>query len=151
MVGNNRCTHNLDPQVCARCNRKDIAITAEGGVQSKLNERPSLLPPRACLLAATILGIKAREYGEWNWRKIPTVDHLDHIQSHAFKHVLGDKSEFHPGNILCRALFLVDKLLEEGTHGYDLSYLGLDRGGDLKLSAETVKGLDELNKALENL
>ncbi len=120
------CQHNLDPTKCARCLRSDLDITAEGGIQSKLIHRPSLLPPKACMLVATILGVKAKEYGEWNWKKIPTKDHLDHLMTHAMQHVAGDRSEFHLGNIACRSLFYLEKFLDENdTQGYDISYLGL--------------------------
>ncbi len=122
-----KCEHGLVKSYCALCNRKEeLSISSEGGVQSKLICRPSLFPPKACLLVSTILGVKAREYGEWNWKKIPTQDHLDHLLNHAMQHIAGDRKEFHLGNIACRSMFLLEKFLEkEVKEGYDISYLGV--------------------------
>jgi hypothetical protein len=140
--------HALPLKECVRCNKvAGLVVSPLGGIQSKLDERPSLLPPRACMMVSRIMGIKARQYGEWNWKKINNADNFDHAMAHAFKHVEGDRSEFHPANLACRALFYLEGLLEKG-HDYDLTYLGIgsDSQGEVSpLAKEHIPSAHELH------
>jgi hypothetical protein len=76
------------------------------------------------MMISRVLGIKARQYGEWNWKHINNQDNFTHAMSHAFMHISGDRSEFHIANMACRVMFFLDNLIEHG-HDYDLSYLGV--------------------------
>lgn len=69
-----------------------VVTNENGGNQSHLDERFDLLPPFALTLVAKILahGVK---YGEWNWRKIPSKDNLNHTLGHLFSATAGDTQD----------------------------------------------------------
>src|SRR5688572_11453995 len=91
----------------------EIITNSAGGKQSKVSGRFDLLPPHALDRIARILEAGAEKYGEWNWRNIPSKDHLNHAINHLFKYIADDQSEDHLGNAGCRILFLLDMIFIE--------------------------------------
>jgi 5'-nucleotidase len=55
-----------------------------------------------------------QSYGEWNWRRIPTSDHLNHALTHIFAYLAGDKQDDHIGHALCRLMFAQSMELTPG-------------------------------------
>jgi hypothetical protein len=83
-----------------------------GGKQSALPYRFDLLDARAMFRVAEIHAYGAQKYGENNWRKIGTRDHVNHAIAHMYAYLLGDRSDDHLGHALCRAMFAV--AMEDG-------------------------------------
>ena len=77
-------------------------VNSDGGRQSYLGARADLIPAKALLHVAGILDAGAKKYGEENWRKIPTRDHVNHALVHLFAHLSGDTQDDHLGHACCR-------------------------------------------------
>lgn len=94
-----------------------VEINEKGGKQSSSPYRSDLLPPLALLEVAKVTkhGVK---YGEWNWHKIPSKDHLNHALTHIFAFQAGDTSEGetieHARHAATRILFWLEMLVKEG-------------------------------------
>lgn len=86
---------------------KDVETTTNkaGGKQSKLTARFDLVPAAQLFEVAVVLGEGAVKYGEWNWKLIPTNDHLSHVLAHVYAYLAGDRSDSHLSHAACRILF----------------------------------------------
>lgn len=84
-----------------------------GGKQSDIPYRFDLMPPLATLAVAEVQATGAKKYGDWNWKKIPILDHLNHALMHVFAYMVGDRSEKHLRNAACRILYALELWEEE--------------------------------------
>lgn len=83
----------------------DVVTNEYGGTQSRIDARFDLVPPLSLQAAAEILGAGALKYGENNWQRITTAEHLNHVLNHINLHLIGDESENHLGNAMVRMMF----------------------------------------------
>jgi Domain of unknown function (DUF5664) len=73
--------------------------------QSLLEHRFDLLDSAALFEMTHILYKGAIKYGVDNWRQIPVEDHLNHLVSHVFAFLSGDRTDHHLAHAMCRAMF----------------------------------------------
>lgn len=94
---------------------RDAAVVenAEGGKQSKVLYRFDLFDPAALFAVSGVLAEGAEKYGEWNWLKIPSQDHINHAIIHLYAHLAGDKSDDHLSHAMCRVMFALRKQNDE--------------------------------------
>lgn len=64
-----------------------------GAKQSSLPAAYELLPPHALTLVAMVQEHGAKKYREWNWRGIPTKDHIRHSIGHMMGAIAEDEQE----------------------------------------------------------
>lgn len=83
----------------------EVIVNSKGGKQHKVEGRFDLIPSKALERVAIVLEQGAEKYGENNWQRIDSVDHINHAIAHLFKYLSGDRSEDHLTNTICRALF----------------------------------------------
>lgn len=83
----------------------EIIVNSKGGKQHKVEGRFDLIPSKPLERVAIVLEQGAEKYGENNWHRIDSVDHINHAIAHLFKYLSGDRSEDHLTNTICRALF----------------------------------------------
>lgn len=86
-------------------NNPNIVVNSKGGKQSYTPYRYDLIPPETLADVATVLSEGASKYGEWNWLKIDTEDHLNHAIAHIYAHLSGDVTEDHLNHAICRLMF----------------------------------------------
>ena len=91
----------------------EVITNAKGGKQHKIDGRFDLVPSFAQERVAQILENGAKRYGDNNWMSIPMIEHLNHVAFHIVKHLQGDTSEDHLGNMTCRAMFALDLAVRE--------------------------------------
>lgn len=91
----------------------EVVTNDNGGKQSKSPYRCDLLPAQATLTVASVLSYGAGRYGDNNWRKIDLKDHLNHVLTHIFAHLAGDKSDDHLGHAACRMMMALEQSLTE--------------------------------------
>lgn len=91
----------------------EVITNAKGGKQHKIDGRFDLVPSFAQERVAQILETGAKKYGDNNWMNIPMIEHLNHVAFHIVKHLQGDDSEDHLGNMTCRAMFALDLYIRE--------------------------------------
>lgn len=103
-----------------------VIVNKRGGKQHKIDGRYDLISPIAMTKVAKILGEGAEKYGDWNWHKIESTDHINHVLRHIFLYIQGDDREDHLGNALCRMIFAVDRASVEDVHvsPYEISRVG---------------------------
>lgn len=93
----------------------DIVMNEHGGRQSRVDARFDLIPPYVLQAVAEVLGAGARKYGEDNWKRITTNEHLNHALNHVNLHFLKDKSgEDHLAHAVVRLMM-----------AYHVEYLGV--------------------------
>lgn len=84
----------------------------QGGKQSDSPYGFHLIPTTAIFDAAKVLKYGAEKYGETfenrNYRKIGTVDHLNHALQHIYAFLAGDKQDDHLGHAIVRLMFAYD-------------------------------------------
>ena len=126
-----------------RNNPADIVTNQAGGKQSRLDARYDIIPPYALQVLAEVrhFAAEVRKYPDWNWKKIPARDHLNHALAHiaAFIDIMacqrcrpddetrptkivvnpacpdhGKSEEDHAAHALCRIAMWVEMLREEG-------------------------------------
>ncbi len=79
----------------------------QGGKQSAVSYAFDCLDPKAMFAMCKVLKEGRDKYGsDENWRKIPAVEHFNHMVIHAFAWLAGDKSDDHLSHIMCRAMML---------------------------------------------
>lgn len=83
----------------------EVVTNEKGGHQSKLPVRFDLIPAVELFEVAKVLSEGAEKYGEYNWQKIPTRDHINHALSHNYAFLAGDTSDDHITHAICRLLF----------------------------------------------
>lgn len=106
----------------------DEMITNEaGGKQSRSNGRADLIPPKALMEIAKVLGEGAVKYGDWNWKLIPINEHINHALIHMYAHLAGDTKETHLANAICRMMFALELLNEHDNKldSHEQTYLEL--------------------------
>lgn len=96
----------------------EVVTNEVGGKQSRLGARYDLLPPFAETLVAQVLAHGAEKYGEWNWRNLPTSDHINHTKGHIAAAIADDQQDLiipdvsakvnHLAKVACRALFALE-------------------------------------------
>lgn len=75
-----------------------------GGRQSYIGARFDLVPPSSLKAVAHVLGRGAEKYGESNWKKITTNEHINHVLNHVNLYLLGDTSEPHLEHAMTRLM-----------------------------------------------
>ena len=78
-----------------------------GASQSHIPYRCDLLDAKAILDLAELLGQGAEKYGEEEWRKIDTPDHLNHAMTHILAYQAGDNQDDHLLHAFCRLMMAV--------------------------------------------
>ena len=91
---------------------------AKGAKQSKITTGVHLLPPKAILEVGLVLEYGAKKYGVNNWKGIPIDDQFKHLGYHYFLALdsIGDEKLTHIKNLICRALFALELLLEQNNN-----------------------------------
>lgn len=82
-----------------------VAVNERGGKQSATPYRFDLLPAEPLFDVARVLAEGGAKYGDWNWLKIDTNDHINHALQHLFAFLAGDESDEHLAHAMCRCLF----------------------------------------------
>ena len=82
-----------------------VVTNSKGGKQSHIPYRYDLIPPEVLGDVAKVLAEGADKYGEWNWLKIDTNDHLNHAIAHIYLFLSDDQSEDHLNHAICRLMF----------------------------------------------
>lgn len=83
----------------------DAKVTNDvGGEQSPLPYRFDLIDAKAMFVLAGVLALGAEKYGEDNWRKLSTKEHLNRVLCHVYAYLAGDRQDDHLGHALCRAM-----------------------------------------------
>lgn len=100
---------------------KDAPVTTNnaGGKQSIAPYACELLPPRAILSVAKVMGDGAEKYEKDNWRKIPRSDHLRKMLTHVFAWLAGDRQDDHLEHAACRMLMALETDDEKGVNRRD--------------------------------
>jgi hypothetical protein len=93
-----------------------IITNSNGARQSRSLYAFDLLDPQVMLLLANTLKYGADKYAPNNWRGWTASEQYNHLMAHLTAWKAGDKSEYHPANIICRCMFLVAKIIEEEQH-----------------------------------
>lgn len=85
----------------------EIETNQYGGMQSQLDGDFTQLSPQFLLALAKLVKQGGDKYGEFNWLKITTGEHLNHALTHIFEELSGDPSseEDHLLNAACRLMF----------------------------------------------
>jgi hypothetical protein len=90
-----------------------IVTNANGGQQSKCDYGFSCFPPKTMFKLAEIFGYGAKKYSKDNWRLIPPDEHLDHMLTHLYAYLDGDKQDDHLGHFICRAIMFIEMCIQE--------------------------------------
>lgn len=85
-----------------------VIVEPGGGRHSDTGVRCDLIPARAILSVAEVLDAGARKYGIDNWRGIGVDAHLNHILTHIFAYLSGDKQDDHLSHAACRGLMALE-------------------------------------------
>jgi len=85
----------------------------KGGKQSKCNYGFSCFPPKAMFKLAEVFAYGRDKYAKDNWRLISSEEHFDHMMTHLFAYMDGDKQDDHLGHFLCRAVMYVEMCIQE--------------------------------------
>lgn len=85
----------------------NVETNQYGGMQSRLDGDFIQISPQFLLALAKLVKQGADKYGEFNWFKITTGEHLNHALTHIFEELSGDLSsaEDHLLNAACRLMF----------------------------------------------
>lgn len=88
----------------------DAPVTTNevGGKQSVAPYACELLPPRAVLAVARVMGEGAEKYERDNWRKISRSDHLRKALTHVFAWLAGDRQDDHLEHAATRLLMALE-------------------------------------------
>lgn len=89
-----------------------VETNARGGKQSSSPYAFELLPITSMFAAAKVAREGATKYGETfgdrNYTKIPSTDHINHAIAHLYAHLAGDTSDEHLAHAIVRLLFAYD-------------------------------------------
>ena len=87
--------------------KPEIEINQYGGKQTRLDGDFTQLSPQFLIDLAKLVKQGGDKYGEFNWFKITTREHLNHALTHIFEELSGDHSsgEDHLLNAACRLMF----------------------------------------------
>ena len=85
----------------------NVETNQYGGKQTRLDGDFIKLSPQFLLALAKLVKQGGDKYGEFNWLKITTGEHLNHALTHIFEELAGDPSsaEDHLLNAACRLMF----------------------------------------------
>src|SRR5690606_6301533 len=85
----------------------NVEINQYGGKQTRLDGDFTQLSPQFLLALAKLVKQGGDKYGEFNWCRITTREHLNHALTHIFKELSGDPSsaDDHLLNAACRLMF----------------------------------------------
>jgi hypothetical protein len=85
----------------------NVETNQYGGKQTRLDGDFIKLSPQFLLALAKLVKQGGDKYGEFNWLKITTGEHLNHALTHIFEELSGDPSpeEDHLLNAACRLMF----------------------------------------------
>ena len=85
----------------------DVETNQYGGKQTRLDGDFTQLSPQFLIALAKLVKQGGDKYGEFNWFKITTREHLNHALTHIFEELAGDPSsaEDHLLNAACRLMF----------------------------------------------
>jgi len=86
------------------------------GLQTHIEARFDCVDPVVMKLLAECRGFGVNKYGEHSHKKIPVSDHLNHAINHINEHRRNDKSELHLVNAICRLMFAISQLHEQGQY-----------------------------------
>jgi hypothetical protein len=93
------------------------SINSQGGKQSHLPVRFDLFDAKSMIQLAGILYEGAEKYGENNWHRITSAEHLNHAMSHVYVHMAGNTQDDHLGHAFCRLMMAMrmhrEKMEEE--------------------------------------
>lgn len=89
-----------------------VVENENGGKQSDSPYAFHLLPTSSIFAAAEVVKVGAEKYGEKfgdrNYTKIPTEEHVNHAIAHLYAYLAGDKSDDHLSHAICRTMFAYD-------------------------------------------
>ena len=85
----------------------NVETNQYGGMQTRLDGDFIQISPQFLLALAKLVKQGGDKYGEFNWFKITTGEHLNHALTHIFEEISGDPSpeEDHLLNAACRLMF----------------------------------------------
>ena len=82
-----------------------MVTNSNGASESGTNLRFDLIPSEEIATIAAILIEGAIKYGEYNWKGITTMSHINHALQHIFAYISGDRSDDHLGHAATRLMF----------------------------------------------
>lgn len=82
----------------------ETVVNEAGAKQSRTVYRMDLIQARAVLEVAKVMEEGSKKYGENNWHKIPTKDHINHALIHLLAYLIGDEQEPHLPHAAWRVL-----------------------------------------------
>lgn len=98
-----------------------VVDAGNGAKQSSLPYAFHHIDPQALFAVAGVMYEGSQKYGppEDNWRKIAIEEHLNHMISHAYAWLAGDRTDDHLAHMACRAMGALQKSLSEkdGSNG----------------------------------
>jgi hypothetical protein len=97
------------------CGTHNVPIK-DAGLQTHIEARFDCVDPVVMKLLAECRGFGVNKYGKHSHKKIPVSDHLNHAINHINEHRRNDKSELHLVNAICRLMFAISQLHEQGQY-----------------------------------
>jgi len=92
------------------------AEVGKEGKQSPTHYRFDLLDPDAMFVLTEILSTGEKKYGNDNWRKISTPNHINKALIHLFAWLGGNRQDDHLGHAFCRLMFALAVAIEKGEY-----------------------------------
>jgi hypothetical protein len=91
-----------------------IVTLPGGGKQSEVPARMDLIDGHAIIALGRVLKEGAEKYPENNWRKIPTISHLNKALIHIYSFIAGDTQDNHLDHAFCRMMMAVATTVRSG-------------------------------------
>ena len=96
-------------------NRREIGLSSDapvtvnehGASESVITGRYDLLDPEAIRQLSIVLAEGAKEYGEWNWKKLSVSTNINHALMHIFAYLEGDTQDEHLSHAFARLMFAI--------------------------------------------
>lgn len=92
-------------------------VNDNGGAQSHIPYRFDLFPAHATAEVAAVFAEGATKYARNNWKLIPENEHLNHVLTHIFAYMEGDRQDNHLAHAACRMLMALE--MKDDSYDYN--------------------------------